>query len=109
MFQSWDAMWYHVSNYHVRGIKKSFECHLCKKTSVYFIISNQRIHMNSLHVGDKCFKCPFSNCSKEFSHKGNMKTHINAVHTKKITFKCTKCSYKSYYKKEISAHVARYH
>lgn len=107
MFQSWDAMWYHASYYHVRGKKRTFECHLCRRTSRDLYILQK--HMNSVHIGERFFQCPFSNCSQKFFDKRTKKTHINGVHTKEIAFKCTKCSYKSYYKQNLRVHVARLH
>lgn len=80
-FDSLDAMVYHLNVFHTKGIKNTFECHLCKnkradKTSI-------RRHLNSFHTHQSSFKCPISTCSRVFYGKHDLKMHIRNKHAKR--------------------------
>lgn len=107
LFENIEAMMRHVATYHKKGIKNTFSCYECKKT----LSSKQKLqlHMNSVHMGLKPFKCSFPNCLKSFSFNGNLKKHTNAVHTKSIVFRCRKCPKKYYYKSLLTNHLAHMH
>lgn len=135
LFENSDALQYHVTSYHVKGIKKKFACHLCSKTfsskrnlhthmawkhvgkkwrchlceRLYASKASLRYHMQLEHTGQGLIKCPFSLCTHAFVHKTFLKRHINAVHTKKIVFRCTSCLFKSYYKGNLTKHLATIH
>lgn len=107
LFENFEAMVHHVTVYHAKGIKNTFNCHECKKTlgSKWFL----RQHMNSVHMGLRTYKCPFPNCSKSFVRNQYLKQHTNGVHTKSNTFKCQKCPRKFYYKSHLIRHLAYEH
>ena len=48
-----------------------------------------KIHINSVHNGQKDHKCV--SCGKSFSESGSLKTHINAVHNGQRDHKCDSC------------------
>lgn len=79
-FESLDAMVHHLNVFHTKGIKNTFECHLCKqkrsdKTSI-------RRHLNSFHSHQNVFKCPLPTCSKVFYGKVDLKMHLRNRHPK---------------------------
>lgn len=104
LFESTLAMQEHVSSYHKKGIKKTFQCYLCRKS----LASKKtvKLHMSSIHMGEKSFKCPIASCSKVFAAKGNATRHMNSVHTKAFPFKCTNCSKKYNHGSSFKYHVA---
>lgn len=75
-----DAL-YHMAQYHARGSKKTYECHLCKISIVNVIALKQ--HMNAKHSHQKSFKCPFSDCTRIFHHIDSIRHHINIYHSRK--------------------------
>lgn len=85
-FDTWDAKMYHVTTYHVKGIRTTFGCHLCKKS--FARKWRTQNHIRSIHAGLKLFKCPSRSCSKSFSEKGNLIKHIDAVHSRLRPFTC---------------------
>lgn len=103
-FENFDAMTYHMTTYHVKGIKIIFQCHLCKQT----ISAKEKLrrHMDRIHISQTRFKCPYSMCSKTFRRKEYIKTHINVDHIKKALVKCPNCSKKIYRKECLEAHMA---
>lgn len=108
-FHSWDEMMYHVTTYHEKGIKKTFECHSCEKP---FPTKHRiRRHIRSVHIGLKQFKCPNRSCSKSFSQKGHLKQHIDSVHSGLKPFECPNrsCSKKFSNKSNLKRHIASVH
>lgn len=85
-FESWNAMKYHASTYHARGIKKTFSCYLCRRS----FPRPHRIqeHIDSVHCGSKPFPCPNHSCSEYFSFRNNLKRHIDSVHLEIKPFQC---------------------
>lgn len=84
LFDSEDAMIYHVDNYHQKGVTVTFTCHLCKKTlgSKGSLLS----HMNARHSHLDCFVCPYSLCSLVFYHKSVLKKHMRSAHDRTKVF-----------------------
>lgn len=78
-FQNKDAMRYHLDIYHVRGIKKTFECHLCGKTFTLRTVFEN--HMNSVHTRQQRFICPFTTCKMVFYQKSSIERHIKCKHS----------------------------
>lgn len=81
LFESKDAMMFHMNSYHVKGIKRIFACHLCKK-----IFTERKTlfhHMNAVHSRHKRFVCPFQNCTKICYYKENLDKHIKHLHAKR--------------------------
>lgn len=107
LFESSDAMEYHRTSYHAKGIKKTLCCYLCGRA-----LRNKRnlqLHMIAAHTGLKRFICTFQNCSKAFAQQNFLQLHQNAVHTKMIAFKCPKCTAKFHRKHNLTRHVANIH
>lgn len=52
LFENKSAMMYHVSSYHARGIKKTFQCYLCR--AKFIQKANLTIHMNTKHPKPVC-------------------------------------------------------
>lgn len=108
LFESWDAMWYHVATYHARLQKyNTFECHLCKQR-LGEKQTHQR-HMNLYHFGRSLFKCSFGTCTKSFPRPDYLEKHINAEHTKQNRIKCTNCPKKFNFKYNLVRHLAYTH
>lgn len=108
LFESWDAMKYHMTTYHARIQKQNtFECHLCKKT-LGEKQTHQR-HMNLYHFGQSLFKCSFGTCSKSFPRQDYLEKHINAEHTKQYRIKCPKCPKKFNFKVNLKVHLSSVH
>lgn len=108
LFETWDAMLYHVRTYHSRlQNQNTFQCHYCKKT-LGEKQSHQR-HMSLYHFGRSLFKCSFGTCSKSFPRLDYLEKHINALHTKRNLFKCTKCPKKFTFKQNMLWHLAYKH
>lgn len=107
-FESDDALMYHVTSYHRKGVKNAFSCHLCKKT---FPTNKRklRVHINAVHFGLKTAKCPYPMCSKSFATKSGLQSHTSRVHTKTFPFKCSKCTRKFYCKSDLGKHFAYKH
>lgn len=104
LFENTEAMQEHESSYHKKGIKKTFQCYLCRKS-----IKTKRAvqsHMSSIHMGKKSFKCPIASCSKVFATKGNAMRHMNGVHNQAFPFKCMKCPKKFNHASSFKYHVA---
>lgn len=89
LFENRAAMMFHLANYHAKGIKKIFECLLCRRTLKSRYGLNQ--HMNSQHDREIRYKRPIRNCSKIFTQRSSLEFHANAVHTRKSAPKCSKC------------------
>lgn len=75
-FQSDGDAMYHMEQYHARGLKKTFECHLCK-TPIVNVISLKQ-HMNAKHSHHKSFNCQF--CPRIFHHNDSIRRHIKFHH-----------------------------
>ena len=54
-----------------------------------FSIRNLKIHINSVHNGQKDHKC--DSCGKVFSKSAILKQHTNAVHNGQKDHKCDLC------------------
>lgn len=78
LFNSSDAMDYHVMNYHAQGIKKTFSCHLCKKT--FHHLTALCRHSKGVHTGLRPFKCQFDMCFVSYITIGDLNKHIKSVH-----------------------------
>lgn len=78
LFENNDALIYHKSTYHARGIKRIFHCYFCKKS----MQKKQKLknHVNAVHTGYIRFKCSIGTCSRIFAYKDSLKRHINAAH-----------------------------
>lgn len=108
LFESLDALIYHVKTYHGRKQKENtFECYYCKK-NVADRHSVER-HMNAVHTSHSMFKCPFPACPRSFNRQFNLKRHIKCIHTKKKKHECTMCTMKYYYKHLLTNHSANEH
>lgn len=107
VFGSHHALAYHAINYHAKGVKNTFRCHLCKKT--LRSKSSLREHMGAVHAGLKPFKCTFPMCSKIFALKRGRKQHMNAMHITKNAFDCPNCPRKFNYKSNLKRHLANEH
>lgn len=108
-FDNWQAMMYHVTTYHAKRIKRTFECHLCGKSFTSKRCIQQ--HVASVHTGLRPFKCPNRFCLKSFPQKGHLKQHIDSIHLGLKPFKCPNrlCS-KSFSRKSIlEAHIESLH
>lgn len=108
-YDSYDAMMHHVKHYHAKGIKKTFECHLCQK-SLSRKVSIQG-HIKLVHTGLKSFECPNQSCSRGFFRESNLKQHIDSVHRRLKPFKCsnTPCSRKFYLRRDLNRHIDSVH
>lgn len=108
LFESWEAMQYHVQTYHARKQKENkFECHLCKKR-----LGEKQSHLrhvNLYHFGKSLFKCSFGTCSKSFPRQDYLEKHINAEHTRKNLFKCSKCPMEFSFKNNQLTHLSYAH
>lgn len=107
LFDCRAAMRYHVPRYHIRGVRKSLACYLCKKT-----LSQMRAlkdHMKVKHTGQSLLICPFPVCAKAYPRQSYLETHINAKHTRKIVFKCRKCDKQFYYEGARNYHCKNKH
>lgn len=106
-FKSNDALMYHVTTYHAKGINKTLECHLCQKqlTSLYHLQS----HIDTKHTGIKRHTCEFGSCSKSFTRKESLKVHIDVSHTKPNVFQCMMCPKNFVRKSELSTHLTVFH
>lgn len=84
-FENWASMKYHQEMYHRKGIKRTFQCYLCRKT----LVSRQMVHrhVNSSHLGQ--YVCPFSICSETFRHARVLKWHIKSIHERNPEFSAT--------------------
>lgn len=128
LFESRNAMMYHVRTYHRRGVQKTFECHLCKST----LCGRGALleHMNSRHSHRKCFICPHSMCSQIFYRELSLQQHLKFLHSKRPiaekSWRCkaanqpsrcsypVKCAWQSCHncfesEDAMMYHVARYH
>lgn len=81
LFESPEAMMFHITTYHAKDIKRMFCCHMCKK--ILTRKAGIQRHIISVHIDQKNFKCPYPKCSKSFSVQQNLQRHINTVHLKK--------------------------
>lgn len=108
-FKTRDAMLYHLTCYHAKGIKKIFECHLCKRS--YLKNHHIQSHVRSVHTGLMAFKCSYQSCSKRFAVKGNLTRHINSVHSDLRPFVCPNpsCSKKFSRKTNLKRHLDLVH
>lgn len=100
-FESMDAMNYHVSTYHAKGVKKTVICYLCEKT--YTFRKDLQKHVISAHTRFRHFNCPFPMCLSRYNQYSNLKRHISTVHANSDTFKCSKCP-KIFYRKVLLKH-----
>lgn len=105
-FYNIDNLKYHLGAKHDKG-NSSFRCHvcdvrICSKSSL-------KVHINSVHMGIKPFKCPFPMCSQACAHKRDLKIHINVRHTKEIVYGCTQCPKKFYARKNLTNHFNNMH
>lgn len=81
IFETVGAKMYHMSSYHRWGIKRTYECYICKSP-----ITNRRWferHMIARHRRQKSFKCPFPDCQQFFDHKLSVRKHIYCRHVRK--------------------------
>lgn len=108
LFESYNAMTYHVSTYHARRQdQNTFQCYSCK----ILVAGRQSLqrHMNAAHFRRIMYKCSFSTCNQSFNRKYNLKRHINGIHTKELVHKCTKCPKTYYYRHLLANHLANKH
>lgn len=109
IFDSRTSLVYHVNYYHAKGIKKNFECHLCKRS--FPVKRDFRRHFDAVHSALKPFKCANESCLKLFSRKGNLMRHIETVHLGLKPFQCPnqKCSKRFTLKGNLKRHVDSVH
>lgn len=86
MFENVDAMTYHVTSYHRKGIDITFVCYLCKRK-----LSKKNAlpsHMNALHCHADVdgYLCPLKNCAIKFHRRYALENHVKTVHVRKIVF-----------------------
>lgn len=84
----------HAQWFHAKGVKRTWNCYLCKKT-----LSQRctlKVHMNVKHTGQSLFKCPFPMCGKAYGTQHTLDTHENSEHTRKTVFECPKCHQQFY-------------
>lgn len=105
-FENRDAMMYHLANYHGKGTKTTYECHLCRQISPNK--ANLQRHLKR-HTGHVRFECPIRKCPRNFTAKASLERHVNVIHTKEIAFGCSKCSMKFYRKDVLITHLANKH
>ena len=60
--------------------------------TVVFAKSTLKLHVSSVHEGNKPIKCKF--CEYLCSTKGVVKNHISSVHERKKPFQCKVCDIK---------------
>lgn len=82
IFQTDGAKMYHMSTYHRCGIKRTYECFLCKSPNAN--LRWLKNHMNGSHSLQKRFKCPFPDCRLIFDQKPSVLKHIYWHHVRKV-------------------------
>lgn len=107
LFESGDALMYHLERYHREGTNIEFSCYLCNRAFPGKL--SLRTHFHYMHSRQMRFPCSIANCPKYFPTKRMMQEHINGMHTKEIAFNCTKCTFKSFYKCNLMRHSAFSH
>ena len=65
--------------------------------------SNLNRHVESVHEGNKPFKCDF--CVYSCTQRNKLNIHVDSVHDGKKPFKCVICDYRSSTKQTIKRHV----
>lgn len=78
MFENEDARGYHQVNYHRIGIKKTYECYLCKRS----LSANAYIrkHMRAVHTRRKRYLCSFPMCTRAFYSFNSIVQHTKRLH-----------------------------
>lgn len=106
-FGSWDAMIYHGLFFHAAGIKKYFECYLCKKQFPKPCTAKR--HIGAVHTGLKPFKC--QKCLRCFAMKSTLNVHMIGVHSNERPFQCPRrlCSMRFKRKRTLQAHIKAVH
>ena len=62
----------------------------CSKCDLSFAKKhNLKVHIRTVHEGQKPFKCTI--CDASFARSGNLKKHVATVHERKKPFQCTLC------------------
>lgn len=74
LFENENEMLNHVTQFHRKRNKKSFECHLCKK--VFEERNRLEKHMNSDHSHQRSFPCPNSMCSRICYSQRELQRHM---------------------------------
>lgn len=85
VLDSWASMKYHQEMYHRKGIKRTFQCHLCRKTLVNR--PTIRCHVESQHLCQ--YVCPFPICSMTFYQIRGLNWHIKCIHKRNLVFSAT--------------------
>lgn len=108
-FDSEGAMKHHVTNYHAKGIKNTYECHLCRKSFAGRQVIQR--HSQSVHTGLRPFMCPSQSCWKRFASKLTLKRHVDSIHGRLQPFVCPNqlCSKRFSYKCNLNRHIDSIH
>ena len=66
-----------------------------------------KVHIASVHEGNKPFQCNI--CDASFVEKRGLNRHVASVHEKKKPFQCSICNYGSAEKSKLKGHIASVH
>lgn len=109
VFESFDEMMYHANSFHVKGIKNTFECYLCREAPL--TRRNLQQHLNTKHKPYHRFVCMIEKCTRTFTRKSDLKRHQKRtlVHNFSRVFNCTTCSMKFIRIDRLMRHIRRTH
>lgn len=93
----------HMAQAHGEVIQ--YFCYLCREQ--LFNKKYLQKHFKLKHIGQSPYKCNVANCSQVCSTKYDLDVHKNGNHTQKRVFNCTRCSFKSYYRKNLIKHLRK--
>ncbi|KAJ0179485.1 hypothetical protein K1T71_005197 [Dendrolimus kikuchii] len=99
-FKRWSIYQYHKKLEHT---KKEFICSDCgrKFKERGHIVRHMKVHTQELV---KVYRCPYENCSREYSRNSNLKQHILIKHVK-VKHECHMCNAKLSTKACLQRHI----